>query len=39
MYEKQKKIVFEAAKNLLAKGLTLGSSGNITSGWKEKEQR
>ncbi|MHA1300627.1 MAG: class II aldolase/adducin family protein [Candidatus Helarchaeota archaeon] len=30
MYEEQKKIVYEAAKELLAKGLTLGSSGNIT---------
>ena len=30
MYEEQKKIVFDAAKELLAKGLTLGSSGNIT---------
>ena len=30
MYEEQKQIVFDAAKELLAKGLTLGSSGNIT---------
>ncbi|MFX0137819.1 MAG: class II aldolase/adducin family protein [Candidatus Hodarchaeota archaeon] len=30
MYEEQKEIVFETAKKLLAKGLTLGSSGNIT---------
>ncbi len=30
MYEEQKKIVFDAARELLAKGLTLGSSGNLT---------
>ncbi|MHA1379904.1 MAG: class II aldolase/adducin family protein [Candidatus Helarchaeota archaeon] len=30
MYEEKKQIVLDAARDLLAKGLTLGSSGNIT---------